>query len=57
MNCPFCNFNLKLVDIKKLCEGCVTTKGCTMIKCPNCGYETIPDPDILKLIKKMRKEE
>jgi hypothetical protein len=56
MNCPFCNFNLNLVDIKKLCEGCVTTKGCTMIKCPNCGYETIPDPDILKLIKKMRKE-
>lgn len=56
MNCPFCNFNLNVIDIKKVCESCFTIKGCTMIKCPNCGYETIPDPDLLRLIKKMRKK-
>ncbi|MHC4139481.1 MAG: hypothetical protein ACYSR1_06470 [Planctomycetota bacterium] len=42
MKCPFCYFDLSAVDIKKLCDGCLTKKGCIMIKCPNCSYETIP---------------
>jgi hypothetical protein len=56
MKCPFCYFDLSVVDIKKLCDGCITKKGCIMIKCPNCSYETIPEPYLLKQIKKMRKK-
>ncbi len=30
------------------CKNCFFMKGCKLIKCPNCGFETPPEPKWLK---------
>jgi hypothetical protein len=40
----------------KICEGCLLAKGCSLVKCPNCGYETPPEDKWLKEILKRRRK-
>jgi rubredoxin len=41
---------------KVACKGCPIKKGCKLIKCPKCGFETPPEPKWLKFFRK-RKED
>lgn len=56
MTCPLCQYNF---DDKGACHGCGLTDGCTMIKCPNCGYEFVERSVIadflMKLFRRFRK--
>jgi hypothetical protein len=39
------------------CGGCPMAKGCKLVKCPNCGYETPPEDNWLNnILKKRRKQ-
>ncbi len=40
--CPLCGHRFK-EDGAVGCKGCPLRGGCSMVRCPNCGYEFIPD--------------
>jgi len=49
-----------MFDEKKadaLCVGCPMAKGCKLVKCPNCGYETPPEDKWLKSILNKRRKQ
>ncbi|MBU4536294.1 MAG: DNA helicase PriA [Euryarchaeota archaeon] len=50
MKCALCGFEFDESKRLESCQACLGA-GCTKIKCPNCGYETLPDPEIGKKIK------
>lgn len=53
MKCAMCGKEFTEEQSTSCCKGCSLTKGCKLIKCPNCGYEWPKEPDWLKkLIKK-----
>lgn len=35
-------------DAQASCKSCPLMKGCGLIRCPNCGFETPPEPGWLK---------
>lgn len=57
MQCPLCQYGF---DDRNACHGCGFTTACTMIKCPNCGYEFVESSKtsslLLKLIQKFKKK-
>lgn len=55
MNCALCGIEFKIDDADSACNSCPMHKGCQMIRCPNCGYDNLPEPKIAKEIKKQRK--
>ncbi|RKY04294.1 hypothetical protein DRP77_04235 [Candidatus Poribacteria bacterium] len=40
MRCPFCGFQFDEND-SPACRSCPFGRSCRLVKCPNCGYETI----------------
>ncbi len=56
MKCLFCGHNFTIDEALKSCKGCPIRK-CDMMKCPNCGYEILPEPKLIKLLKRRRKNE
>ncbi len=57
MRCPVCND--LLVDEVPGCDGCPVGKGCSMLCCSNCGYQTVPPrSSLVTLFKRLfgRKE-
>lgn len=52
MKCAFCSFEFEEKLVNRSCGGCLKVGSCSMVKCPRCGYETPPEPEWLKRIKK-----
>lgn len=48
MKCSLCGYEFNITDCKSGCAGCVMNKSCVSYKCPNCGYQEIPEPEWLK---------
>jgi hypothetical protein len=58
MKCAFCGYEFDEEQAESSCKGCFMAKGCKLIKCPNCSYETPPEPKFLKrLLKRRSKDE
>jgi len=55
MKCTLCGYEFNEKDAQRACKNCPVMKGCKLIKCPKCGFETPPEPKWLKLFRK-RKE-
>lgn len=53
MKCPLCGYKGDDWDIA--CAGCPMAKGCGKKRCPNCGYEFVPESSLEKLAKKLIK--
>jgi len=53
--CSFCGYTFGGKESLKACDGCPMTKTCNKFKCPNCGYEMLKEPGLVKLFKKWRK--
>lgn len=51
MKCSFCGFEF---SPDSACRGCPLAKGCKIICCTNCGYQTVVESGIVKLIKKIK---
>jgi rubredoxin len=54
MKCVFCGYEFSEKEGVGACKGCPMAK-CDMIKCPNCGYETLPEPKLVKFFKRWLK--
>jgi rubredoxin len=54
VKCSFCGYKFDEEKADLSCKGCFMTKGCRLIKCPNCGYEMPPEPKWLKKILERR---
>lgn len=48
VKCEFCGFTFKRCDGKS-CNGCPIN--CKIIKCPNCGYEILPESKSYEFIE------
>ena len=55
MKCPLCGLAFREQDGRAGCAGCASLGACSLIKCPNCGYEVPAEPGILRRIKKWRR--
>lgn len=54
MKCDLCGHDFDETKRLEICQGCLGS-GCKKIRCPNCGYETLLDPEIGSKIKKFLK--
>jgi rubredoxin len=55
MKCVFCGYVFDETKRLETCKACMGS-GCKRIKCPNCGYETLPEPEIgSKLVKFLKR--
>jgi len=50
MKCTLCGFDFAEEQAEKACQSCPIMKGCRLIKCPNCGFETPPEPRMVKIL-------
>ncbi len=57
MKCALCGFEFDERQAHNACAKCPMTKGCKLVRCPNCGYETAPTPEWLKKIVDRRKHD
>jgi hypothetical protein len=55
MKCLLCGYEFE-GERSVTCEGCIFSKGCNMVCCPNCGYKMPLKSKILKFFKKRRKK-
>lgn len=46
LRCPLCQYELK-PDGDSGCASCGLVKNCSLIKCPNCGYEFVEKSGII----------
>ncbi|MDO8493880.1 MAG: hypothetical protein Q7S68_00890 [Deltaproteobacteria bacterium] len=51
--CSLCGWQFP--KAKAACHGCILSKGCGLIKCPNCGYEFAAETEskVLKWFSKI----
>ena len=54
MKCPLCGLKFKEEDGQATCEGCTVSGTCSLVKCPNCGYEVPKEPGFIRQFKKWR---
>jgi hypothetical protein len=54
MKCSFCGHDYNEDQSVCACKGCPVAKGCGLMKCPNCGYETPAEPKWLKSLTERR---
>ena len=52
MKCSLCGFVFKEDQAQAACGNCPLMKGCKLLKFPNCGFETPPEPKWEKHLKK-----
>jgi hypothetical protein len=59
MKCSLCGFEFNESDAGAACRGCVMSKGCGLVRCPNCGFEMPKEPGWLRALleRKKRKHE
>ena len=56
MKCSFCGYKFKQKQANLACKGCFMAKGCKLIRCPNCGFETAPEPEWISLVRNKASE-
>ncbi len=50
-----CGLEFEERDAVSSCEGCPMKRGdCSMLRCPNCGYENPGEPQLLKMFTRWR---
>lgn len=55
MKCSLCGFEFDEKKAQAGCKSCSLMKRCALIRCPNCGFETPPEPKWAKYFKKEKK--
>lgn len=52
MRCPLCGFEFD-EEQSASCGGCPLRGGCSLARCPNCGYETPRKSKAAKLLERI----
>jgi DNA-directed RNA polymerase subunit RPC12/RpoP len=53
MKCSFCGHDFDLDEAELGCRGCPLAVGCHLVRCPRCGYETLPDARLIEWMRKL----
>ncbi|MDO8662967.1 MAG: hypothetical protein Q7K98_07105 [Candidatus Omnitrophota bacterium] len=53
MKCSLCGYVFREEEAQSGCKSCPMMQGCKLIKCPNCGIDSPPEP---KWAKHLRRE-
>lgn len=56
MKCPLCGLEFKENDGQAACKSCPLATSCSLIKCPNCGYEVPRESDFIKSLKRWKEK-
>ncbi len=56
MKCDLCGFEFREEQAGAACKGCSFSRSCSLIKCPNCGYEIPKEPGFIKALKKWKEK-
>lgn len=56
MKCQLCGLEFKEEEGQLACRGCHMTGPCGLIKCPNCGYETPKESNLIKSLKRWKEK-
>jgi Fe2+ transport system protein FeoA len=51
--CSACKYEFTREEAKGACNTCASSGGCGKARCPRCGYETIFEPGLVGLVKKI----
>lgn len=44
MKCTLCGYEFSPEEAGKGCVACAFAGNCRLLRCPNCGFEAVPDP-------------
>lgn len=55
MKCQLCGFSFDKKEADVSCSGCVLRKGCSLLRCPNCGFEFPKESKIINFLTKKEK--
>jgi rubredoxin len=56
MKCSLCGYHFEDDESMIECGGCIFSKGCNMVRCPNCGFETPAESKKVNVLKHKRRE-
>ncbi len=56
MKCMLCGLEFKEEEGQAACKGCPIARSCSLIKCPNCGYEISKESDLIKSLKRWKEK-
>lgn len=56
MKCTLCGFEFNEKEAQAGCSGCGLLKKCDLIKCPNCNFEIVPEPEWINKLKDKRRK-
>lgn len=48
MTCGMCGYHFDANDAVSYCRGCPLAGPCALVCCPRCGYETPPEPRLVR---------
>lgn len=51
MKCPLCGYVYDKEEAGRGCGGC-PVRNCDVTRCPDCGYESLPEPGLIKFLKR-----
>jgi rubredoxin len=51
MKCSLCGWQFSEKEAAKSCAGCILAGSCKGVKCPNCGYESPFESNLIRKIK------
>ena len=54
MNCSMCGADFEVEDAARSCNGCPLVGNCSLIRCPACGYDNVPESRLLGWVRRMR---
>ena len=55
MKCSLCGYTFNELEASSGCASCGFSKGCDLVRCPNCGYEAAPEPKWIKRLFNKRR--
>ena len=53
--CDFCGFEFTEEEAQSACVSCPISS-CDKLRCPNCGYEYLPEPKLVTFLKNRKKK-
>jgi len=54
--CGYCGMEFDEAAAEKACRSCPMS-GCRMVRCPRCGFESLPEPRWIRWLKNRRRKD
>lgn len=53
--CDFCGYEFTEAEAESACTSCPVSS-CDKLRCPNCGYEYLPEPGLITFLKNRKRK-